>query len=427
MTYKSCFVVAVLSGSPLTMASIGAARSAVNPATGNVYHVSEDSMSWADARAWAQGLGGDLAAIGDEAEQAWLTAEFDDLFDAAWIGFHQDPAAAEPDGGWAWASGQPVTYTAWAPISPDNGDAIGDEDFAVFQGAIVPGGAWDDKRGVRPFRAIAEIPASSVSQGYAMEFDGRDDWILVDHRGDLTFDIDTDSYTIEVWATANPDGAEQQVLQDRFSQSATPYNLTFYPDQSRYVSNSWYGTGSNTNYAVVAANGTSPGSWQHIAVTFDATTGVKRLYIDGALVGAEDQPALDFVPNTDGLLTIGAGWYPSTQPGNFFDGMLDELRIWSVVRTPQELRSAMNRALTGNEAGLAAYYTFEEGTGDILIDRSGNGHHGRLGATVGPDASDPRWVTWAGEPGCPVDLTDDGVLDIDDVLTFLNLFAAGCP
>jgi len=44
-------------------------------------------------------------------------------------------------------------------------------------------------------------------------------------------------------------------------------------------------------------------------------------------------------------------------------------------------------------AGLVADYDFRDGTGQVLTDRSGNGHHAQLGATTGVDASDPTWGT----------------------------------
>jgi hypothetical protein len=43
--------------------------------------------------------------------------------------------------------------------------------------------------------------------------------------------------------------------------------------------------------------------------------------------------------------------------------------------------------------GLVAEYRFDEGSGQVLTDYSGNGHHGRLGTSGGADADDPNWTS----------------------------------
>ena len=48
-------------------------------------------------------------------------------------------------------------------------------------------------------------------------------------------------------------------------------------------------------------------------------------------------------------------------------------------------------------AGLVAYWWMDEGTGDVALDLTGNGHHMRLWNSVGSDPGDPTWVT----PGMP--------------------------
>jgi hypothetical protein len=42
--------------------------------------------------------------------------------------------------------------------------------------------------------------------------------------------------------------------------------------------------------------------------------------------------------------------------------------------------------------GLVAEWRFNEGSGQVLTDYTGNGHNGRLGTTTGADAADPAWT-----------------------------------
>ena len=49
-------------------------------------------------------------------------------------------------------------------------------------------------------------------------------------------------------------------------------------------------------------------------------------------------------------------------------GEMDELRVWEVVRTEEEIKANMNKTLTGDEDWLFAYYRFDEVSGTVLPD-----------------------------------------------------------
>ena len=61
----------------------------------------------------------------------------------------------------------------------------------------------------------------------------------------------------------------------------------------------------------------------------------------------------------------------------------------------ESARSAPDSASTHQAivtAGLLAEWRFDEGTGQVLTDSTGNGHHGQLGSTTGADPEDPTWT-----------------------------------
>ncbi|HEX3033157.1 MAG TPA: LamG-like jellyroll fold domain-containing protein [Bacillota bacterium] len=62
--------------------------------------------------------------------------------------------------------------------------------------------------------------------------------------------------------------------------------------------------------------------------------------------------------------------------GLWFNGSLDDLRIWGVARTEQEISGNMNHELTGTEPGLLGYWKFNENTGTVLKDSTPNGNNG---------------------------------------------------
>ena len=104
----------------------------VNPANGHSYK-SIHCESWDDAQAKAVAEGAYLVSINDEAEQQWLVGIFG--FAPYWIGLTD----VAKDGEWQWTSGEPATYTNWAPREP-KAVGMGKADY-VFMG-LSPDGKW---------------------------------------------------------------------------------------------------------------------------------------------------------------------------------------------------------------------------------------------------------------------------------------------
>jgi hypothetical protein len=77
----------------------------------------------------------------------------------------------------------------------------------------------------------------------------------------------------------------------------------------------------------------------------------------------------------------------------FFTGELDEVSVWSVVRTAQEIAQDMAGPLKGTETGLEGYWDFNAtACGLTAVDRSGHGRDAMLGGSATANTSDPTWV-----------------------------------
>jgi hypothetical protein len=111
----------------------------------------------------------------------------------------------------------------------------------------------------------------------------------------------------------------------------------------------------------------TPRSWSHIVAV--RSGGVWTIYRDG--VAGMLSGTLTLAPATP-LGTFSVGRSPSG--GESFNGAIDEVRAWNVARTVQELARDRTAALTGNEAGLVAYYRLDEGSGDLSRDATSNHH-----------------------------------------------------
>jgi signal transduction histidine kinase/ligand-binding sensor domain-containing protein/CheY-like chemotaxis protein/protocatechuate 3,4-dioxygenase beta subunit len=112
------------------------------------------------------------------------------------------------------------------------------------------------------------------------------------------------------------------------------------------------------------------GEWNHIA----AVSGSKgmKLYLNGQLVGED--------PFTGSFAAIGNNEHNYLGHSVWREnadllGEMDEVRVWNVERTEQEIQQQMYRNLTGAEPGLVGLWNFEDGT---ARDATTNGFHGRL-------------------------------------------------
>ena len=76
--------------------------------------------------------------------------------------------------------------------------------------------------------------------------------------------------------------------------------------------------------------------------------------------------------------------------GEYFQGLIDQVRVYDRVLSPPELRAEMSTpsgsAPPSRAAGLVAAYAFDKGSGTVAADASGNGNAGAIiGATWAPE------------------------------------------
>ncbi len=114
-------------------------------------------------------------------------------------------------------------------------------------------------------------------------------------------------------------------------------------------------------------------SWTHLAVTYDGA--MLRLFVNGAQVSSRA---------TSGsiLSTADPLWIGGNHPyGEFFHGVIDEVRVYDPALSASELRAEMSTPIgsagSAPATGLVAAYGFDQGSGPLAADASGNGNAGR--------------------------------------------------
>ncbi|NJM79054.1 MAG: LamG domain-containing protein [Flavobacterium sp.] len=186
--------------------------------------------------------------------------------------------------------------------------------------------------------SVTPTPASNLN------FDGIDDYVVLPNQNDFNFS--SNAFTLEFW----------------FKLSGSSFT-----GEQTFISkgNAWIVTLSNTGRISFLTGGigvTSQTSideddtnWHHCAVSFSNST--HKIYIDGNL----DNERFNFgssIPSNTTSVAIGENL---ENTNNFFNGSLEDVRIWNIARTNSEIQGAMNCELNGNETGLFAYYKFNTG------------------------------------------------------------------
>lgn len=148
----------------------------------------------------------------------------------------------------------------------------------------------------------------------ALEFDGVDDY--VDIPLDDSLDIDTSSFTMAAWLKFT--AADERVI---FGKAATQY---FCVDNGKLdFRNTAHITG---NTAI------NNGAWRHGAIVVDKVADTATFYVDGDPDGVRDISGWAALGNTFNRIGSLVGTL-------FFDGIIDELRIYKRALTASEIKT----------------------------------------------------------------------------------------
>lgn len=146
------------------------------------------------------------------------------------------------------------------------------------------------------------------------------------------------------------------------------------------------GTGQaspSLNHPVSGTTAIVNGIWYHAAATYDGTN--LKLYLNGSL---EADLFLGSNHNPNAALTspfaIASSIQNTPSAQGFFNGLIDEARIWNYARTQAQISASMNSELTSG-TGLLGRWGLNDGTGTTAVNSIAGSPNGTL--TNGP--------TWA--------------------------------
>ncbi len=195
---------------------------------------------------------------------------------------------------------------------------------------------------------ISSFATLNPGRGTAVEFDGKDDH-LTGHVPQLP--LNNSPYTIEAWIKPNVMNNGGIIGWGNFAlNQETAFRIS-----ASGLAHQWYG-----NDQTIQVGDLTDG-WHHVAASYDGT--VRKIYLDGVVRASA--PATGHNVTTTGNFAIGR-----THGTEFFDGQIDEVRVWNLARTDAEVAQYMNERLVGDETGLVLYQRLDEATGTRAHDSS---------------------------------------------------------
>ena len=135
------------------------------------------------------------------------------------------------------------------------------------------------------------------------------------------------------------------------------------------------GSAPSLNHPVNGSTAINTGAWHHVAATYDGTSW--KLYLDGSLEATStvSQPPASA---SDVPVALCSALNSTSVASGFFDGVVDEVRIWNLARTQAEIQSTANSQITTPTGGLVARWSLDEGTGAAIGGSAGTTVNGSV-------------------------------------------------
>lgn len=269
----------------------------------------------------------------------------------------------------------------------------------------------------------------------ALDFDGVDDNITFRNNYNLG-----SSFSIEVWIKSDQSSNSiQTILSKREDNNLiNGYDLRLIDN---VVSFHW----NNGQSVSASPHEINTNQWYHIAVTYDGS--VYKLYIDGMELNSVSDTTEPITNSADCILGAMDDTVSPFIPLNYFDGGLDELRIWDIALTQDQIRKMMNQEIEDNTlvkgsvvpndifglnwSDLNGYYQMNQNTdlsGGNIVSNGNSGVDGllRYMTTLQPetaplpyqsmangDWTDPNTWLYGNSQAIPNSIGIDGTTSVD--------------
>jgi|GEM_PF-1854127 len=224
--------------------------------------------------------------------------------------------------------------------------------------------------------AVARGASTPAVAGTALDFNGTDAYVRLPGL------VVPNTFTLEMWI--NPQSATDGrsfFAKDTGNDgsgfgSEDLFNIGFYEGKLRVF----------LRFQKMFAGDQVTGQ-QHLAfvVQQSGSSSIVTVYRDGVQIAQQTMAAVldddgsgsDWVLGQNWVLQALAKALTDPPAGDFFDGSMDEIRLWNEARTDDQIRTDMHAVFGGTVDGLLGYWLLNEGAGLVATDLVA-GHDGTL-------------------------------------------------
>ena len=161
-------------------------------------------------------------------------------------------------------------------------------------------------------------------------------------------DYGTDEVTVEVWVKTSTDNPTSMVVGVNNAVSAT-FQLVKISGSGYRFEIGLVDVGAEIS-DYIAEGDVEDGTWHHLAGVYDGAN--MHIYLDGSEQGTENPESGNIITTNPSHLSIATR---AETPDLFWDGQIDDVRVWNDARTASEIKDNLDAELVGNETGLTFY------------------------------------------------------------------------
>jgi hypothetical protein len=310
-------------------------------------------------------------------------------------------------------------YADGAPIGADDTDPYSSNWTVTQEGLHTLFVVAADNGGAQATSAVVTVTYVAGGTG-GLYFDGTNDYVTFGPAPALG----VTNFTLECWFKRLGDGrtttsgagglttAIPLVTKGRGENEAGATNMNWFLglNTNGVLAADFEDNVTGGNHPVLGVTPAANNLWQHAAVTYDGSNWV--LYLNG-MPDAILAVTGNNVPESASIqhAALGSALTTSGVADGFFNGVLDEVRLWNYARSAGQISNAMSQAIS-SAPGLVARWALNEGTGLTATDSGGSGVDGIL-------ANGPVWVQ-----GYPLAVNRAPIAGDDSLATYMNLAAA---
>ena len=219
------------------------------------------------------------------------------------------------------------------------------------------------------FGTGSSAPTWTVGQnnkGSGIKFDGTQQYINIPSSNSLN--INNNQVTLSLWVKLNKLPSQipgsYSGIYDAASDSYVMYLEKSTGDLKFKITDS----DSTAERPSIPESQLTIDKWSHITGVYDGSNGTAKIYLNGQLVDTHTNVSLIDNVLSGQIGRIGDGG----SSDRFFDGLIDQVKIYNYARTPAQIAYDYNR---GSPIG---WWKFDECQGSTVFDASGLGNTGAI-------------------------------------------------